>query len=74
MVEVDGQCDHGLAVGMASTIPQRGSEHTNVSVNMKAKPTALVGFPWTGTLVMDREQKMEKQVKESGRTHLRPEA
>lgn len=61
MVEVDGQCDHGLAVGMGSTIPQRGSEHTNFSVNMKAKPTALVGFPWTGRLVMDGEQRMESK-------------
>lgn len=61
MVEVDGQCDHGLAVGMASTIPQRGSEHTNVSVNMKVKPTALADVPWTGKLVMDREQKMESK-------------
>lgn len=63
MVDVDGQCDHGLAVGMASTIPQRGSEHTNVSVNMKAKPTALAGVPWTSTcrLVMDREQRMESK-------------
>lgn len=61
MVEVDGQCDHGLAVGMASTIPQRGSEHTNVSVNMKAKTTALAAVPWRGKLVMDREQKMESK-------------
>lgn len=61
MVEVDGQCDHGLAVGMASTIPQRGSEHTNVSVNIKAKPTALADVPWTGKLVMDREQRMESK-------------
>lgn len=61
MVEVDRQCDYGLAVGMASTIPQRGSEHTNVSVNMKAKPTALADVPWTGRLVMDGEQKMESK-------------
>lgn len=61
MVEVDGQCDHGLAVGMASTIPQRGSEHTNVCVNTKAKPTALADVPWTGKLVMDREQRMESE-------------
>lgn len=58
MVEVYRQCDHGLAVGMASTIPQRGSEHTNVSGNMKAKPTALATVPWRGKLVMDGEQKM----------------